>query len=490
MSITTNLEKTIDWKQGLIIAMGVPILILPSLYDISGTVWALGIAVWTISVLQGFLQNTAIGELSVALEVPGIGGCTQTVLEKSKGKRPRLRKFLGAFAAWTYWFTWAPVVPIFTIMIGDYLSISFDAVADLNPTVLNLAIGAVVYSLIIYMGSKGLGSGARLGLILALITLIPLVVVISVPFFTGDFRTENITDSLLPPDWDWSTGDLLMLFGTFGIAQWSACAWESVATYGPEYKEPSKNLPKALVGCGLICLALYFLVSLSVYGTLGMTGIEDAGYATMMPIAEKDFGVIGSWIALVLLVAGMVMIIQTAYLGSARTLYFMGCDDNMPRFFRKTNANGAPVHAMLFEAAFGLALVCLGNPESILAASSVGYSFALGTVMFCYWRYKTSPQWENVRDRCGFKLPRWYGRVALVLSIYEYFVILPSLLYWSYQTFGLTSVALAAVILLAYIPLWLVGQNVCGIEDRGEDVIVHYHLQKLRNMQSLLLYRH
>ena len=39
-SADTGLERSIDWKQGVIIAMGVPILILPSLYDLDGTLWA------------------------------------------------------------------------------------------------------------------------------------------------------------------------------------------------------------------------------------------------------------------------------------------------------------------------------------------------------------------------------------------------------------------------------------------------------------------
>ena len=41
----TGLERSIDWKQGVIIAMGVPILILPSLYDLDGTLWALSIVI-------------------------------------------------------------------------------------------------------------------------------------------------------------------------------------------------------------------------------------------------------------------------------------------------------------------------------------------------------------------------------------------------------------------------------------------------------------
>ena len=118
-SADTGLERSIDWKQGVIIAMGVPILILPSLYDLDGTLWALSIVIWVVSVLQGFLQNMAIGEMAANFGVSGIGACAQYVFtdeEKYKGKKVNWGKFIGAFTAWSYWFTWTPVIPIFTIM--------------------------------------------------------------------------------------------------------------------------------------------------------------------------------------------------------------------------------------------------------------------------------------------------------------------------------------------------------------------------------------
>lgn len=52
-----TLVRSIDWKQGLIIAMGIPILIVPSLADLSETLWAMSIVLWVLSVLSGFLLN-------------------------------------------------------------------------------------------------------------------------------------------------------------------------------------------------------------------------------------------------------------------------------------------------------------------------------------------------------------------------------------------------------------------------------------------------
>ena len=455
-----ELVKSIDWKQGLIIAMGVPILILPSIFDISDTVWAFSIIIWSVSVIQGFLQNFAIGEMAAALEVPGIGACAQKIFYNpdKPHKKYCFGRFLGAFTAWSYWFTWTPVIPIFTIMTGTYLQEFITPLAGVNPTILNLILGFLIYSLIISAGMRGLSGGAKLGLVLTAITIIPLVVVCVIPFFTGDFNFSYIQTEFLPPEWGWTTNDIFMIFGTFAFAQWSACAWESTATYGAEYKEPGKNLPKALIGCGLICLFIYALVSTSVCGTLGIEGINEAGYATLVPIAIADFGQIGSWIALILLVAGMVMLIQTAFLGSSRTLFFMGQQGNMPKIFGKTNKNDAPIYAMIFQFIVGMCMIPIGSPAMILAASSFGFCIALGMAMVCFIIFRRSDRWAEVREKREYIAPRgWFGG-AIGIMIYQFFVLIPCLAVWSTQMFGIQAVILGAVILLAYVPLWLILQ--------------------------------
>ncbi len=452
-----GLAKTIDWKQGLIIAMGVPILILPSLYDLNGTVWAFSIVIWSVSVLQGFLQNMAIGEMAAALEVPGIGACAQRVFNnpaKYKGKKFNTGKFLGAFTAWSYWFTWTPVIPIFTIMTGAYLQEFVPFLADVNSTILNLILGVLIYSLIIALGARGLSGGAKLGLILAAITLIPLVVIAIIPFFNGDFTMTNIVEGFLPADWDWGIEEIALMFGTFAVAQWSACAWESTATYGAEYKDPGKNLPKALIGCGLVCLFIYFLVSFSVYGCLGFEGVNEAGYATLVPISVSALGSIGSPIALILLVCGMIMLIQTAFLGSSRTLHCMGQHHNMPRIFSKTNKNDAPIVAMAFQFCVGICMIPLGSPGMILAASSFGFCIALGMAMASFIKFRTEDRWAVIRGKREFIAPRGWYYVAWGIMIYQFCILIPGCAYFSIQAYGPSSVVIGACILMAYIPIW------------------------------------
>jgi len=475
----SQLVRSISWKQGTIIAMGVPILILPSLYDITDSLWAFSAILWCVSVLQGFAQNFAIGEVSATFGCAGIPGSIQLMFSnKEEKKRINVGRFLSGFASWCYWFTWTPVIPIFTIMCGTYLQEFVGPLANVNSMLLNLCLGAMIFLLLIGIGLKGLAGGARLGLFLALITILPLVIICSLTFFNGTFQMTNIMNEFLPPQWGWSGTDIVMLFGTFAIAQWSACAWETTAIYGAEYKDPGKDLPKAMISCGLICLLVYGLVAISVFGVLGVSGVQDAGYATLVPLTVANFGNIGSSIALIMLVAGMVLLIQTAFLGTSRALFTMGVERHMPAIFSKQNKQGTPIVAMIFQACVGMVMIPLGSPEMILAASSFGFCLALGFAMWAFRRSRTIPRFKDVER--PWHAPRGWYWVATGLMLYQFFVLIPGLAYWSYLYFGIQSVILGVVILVCYIPFWFYLQFHYDKKDRDAlnkvievDVTVH-----------------
>ena len=207
---------------------------------------------------------------------------------------------------------------------------------------------------------------------------------------------------------------------------------------------------------------MYFIVPFVVYGMMTPEQIDSWGVSTLYPIAQYDFGEIGLIIALILLVAGMVMLIQTAFLGSSRTLYFMGHEGNMPRMFTYTNKNGAPLVAMFFQFAMGIVFIIIihfGSVGMILAASSFGFSFALGMGMLAYVVSKRSPRFKDLPR--PYKAPRGWFYVACFLMCYQFFVLIPCLAYWCINggiENGTFSVIIGAVILLLYVPVWFLLQ--------------------------------
>lgn len=461
----------------MFIALGVPLLILPSIYDVSSIVWGLCIVVWTVSVLQGFVQNLAYGEMVTLFpNATGLPGCSQAVFTDPEKKNSK-GKLIGAFCAWCYWFAWCPVVAIFTMMIGDYLVQMFTLdISGWSAVGLYMAVGFAVVALMYVLGTHGLEGGAKAGTILALISLIPIIIILLGALAKGMFDFNNITSDFTKPGWTWSFVDVVLLLGCFGLAQWSACAWETAAIYGPEYKNPGKDVPKALFSCGFICLLMYFFVSTSVYGSLGQSGIESAGYATLAPIAEFAFGDMGSYIALFFLIVAMILIIQTGFLGSSRTLHSMACEGNLPKFFGKVNKAGMPANAMLFVGIFNLLLVFIIETSAfilelsttsmtVLTASALGYCIANCIALAAYYITRTNKRFSDLER--PFSAPRGWHYVILIMCVVQICVFFPCLMYWSYYlTGGFIAIALGLVILLLFIPVWLKVQKSA---DSGSD---------------------
>ncbi|MDR2698115.1 MAG: APC family permease [Candidatus Methanoplasma sp.] len=456
-----GLVRSITWKQGTLIVLGIPVLILPSLYDVSGILWAFSIIAWTVSVVQGFIQNAAFGELITTFpDAEGIPSATSRVLTPPNASRYHYKKFIAAFGAWGYWFAWTPAPAVFSILMANYLSDYFSFFGEMNFTILSVTIGVLVIGAFLLVNLRGLSKGASAGLVLAILSIVPMSIVLAATFFTGDFQISNISNGWLPPDWAWGPMDIVMLFGCLGLLQWSACAWEGVVIYGPEYKNPGSDVPKSLLACGFICLFLYFFMSTAVFGSLGVDGVEEAGTATLVPIAVMVFGEAGASLAVMLLVAGMLLIIQTGFLGGSRSLYSLARSGNMPRFFTKTTKNGAPIWCLLFAFAVNVALIFVGTPVAIIAGSGMGYCIGIAVALTAYYISKTNPRFKDLPR--GWYAPRGWKYVALVMIFFQLLVLFPFLGYWNYTIYGIFPTMLGLFIILIYVPVWFIVQRYEG----------------------------
>jgi len=468
----SGLVRSLTWKQGLIVAMGVPILIIPSVADVSGPMWAFSIVIWVLSVISGFFINLPIGELCATFGVAGIGGSIQYVFEddeKYKNKRINTGRLIGAIGAWSYFVAWVTVIPIFTIMVAYYLMEALD-LSGLDPmmeTLLYVGIGVAVYAYSIGTSLKGLEGGAKFQLILTLLTIVPLVVIVLAPMLMGYFDIDTIINDIEPKkwlwtgaDWEWNADGFLLILALLTIAQWSAVGWETAATYGAEYKDPSKDVPKALIMCGLACLALYFFVAFAVYGTLGHDAIDAAGAAALVPIANMCFGDTVGLIATFLLMIGMIVVVQTSMQGCSRTLQVMATNGHMPMFLAKTNKYGVPVNALLFQAAIGFIVIIAGVTASqTLAVSCPGYVIAHGLCQLAFIKSRRDPRFKDVER--VYKCPRGFLGVSIGVVILEFFIFLPTLLWYLYfnPDMGLAYCIAAIAIPIIYIPIWYVMQK-------------------------------
>ena len=221
-----------------------------------------------------------------------------------------------------------------------------------------------------------------------IVSLLPLIVSALAPFVLGKVDITNITNNWLPSNLNFDVRSILVIFGIFGMAQWSACAWETAAVYGPEYKDPKKDVVKALFSCGAICMVIFILVQTACIGLLGVDGVIDSVEPPILTIARMTFGNIGGIVSSVMIVAAMLMIIQTGFLGASRAMYSMASSSSLPKIFGKTNEHGVPVNAMIAIIILNYGLIMFKSPSAILAASSLGYALANGISLYSYVKYK------------------------------------------------------------------------------------------------------
>ena len=455
-----HLKRSIDWKQGLAIAMGVPLLILPSLGYLPLWMSAAAILIWGLSVIQGFMQNAAYAEMATTFpKASGLPGFAQHIFrtENYQGKYDK-GKLIGGFSAWSYWFAWNPVLAIFAILVGGYLHGLFPVLAEaFTEYQLALISGLVIFTGLSVVNWFGLKDGAILGYILGAFSLIPLVILTVAPFATGHVELANITGNWLPADWVWDMHHILILLGIFAIAQWSACGWETAAIYGPEYKNPSKDVPKALLACGIICFFSYVLVQTAVIGVLGVDGVIAEPLSPLIPVALAIFGEAGAMIAIIMLIAAMILIIQTAYLGSSRAMHSMATEGNLPKVFGKTNRHGTPFIALLVTAAFNMVLISMGSLAAILAAAAIGYTCANGISLFAYVKAKKHPAFADLER--PFKAPKGWKNVAMIFGLFNLPLCLVGVVYLNSLEIGWTSTWVGFIVLSLYIPVWFYSQH-------------------------------
>lgn len=441
-------SNKISWKQGLVIALGVPMLILPNIGYFAGYVGVFSIIVWILSIGQGFLQNIAYGDFALMYpEARGLPGYVQAIFKGKDKKDYDTNKFIGGFSAWGYWLAWNPVLAIFSLLIGTYLHGMIPALSGFSEKTISLVAGAVIFTVLIVINRKGLSGGARAGNILAVVALIPLIVLSVAPIVMGQFQLSNITNvSLFPETWTWDATHILILLGILAMAQWSACAWETAAVYAPDYKNPKKDLPKALFSCGLICLVTFVLVQTACVGTLGIQGILEEPYSPMLLMAKISFGNAGAIVALIMLLAAMIMIIQTALLGSAQAMQSMAIEGNLPKMLKETNKFGTPVNAMISVAAFNLALILIGTPSAIVAGSAMGYVIANGITLFAYFKAKGNQK---------ILAPKWWKYIGLACCILNIPLYLAGIFYINKLDYGLAPALIGVIVLFLFVPFWL-----------------------------------
>ncbi len=175
------------------------------------------------------------------------------------------------------------------------------------------------------------------------------------------------------------TSAFAITFGTAMVGSlFSSDAWNNVTFAAAEVKDPSRNLPRALLmGTGLVTL-LYVAANFSYLNVLPLEGVKDGAtvlergiqYATQDRVgtaaAEVIFGSVGVTIMAVAILISTFGCNNGLILAGARVYYAMARDRLFFRSAGVLNKNHVPSMALLVQAIWTSALCLTGTYSQLL----------------------------------------------------------------------------------------------------------------------------
>lgn len=373
-----ELVRAIGWLDAFWIASGVPALLVFSIGFVAVLDGPVSALVWIVSVLIG------LGLAFVYAETAGM------FPDKSGGPpvfgAQAWRRYSPAVAAldvWAYWFGWAAVQATGVLLIGQYVREEWAPGQDWSLGVhlvgrlglrLDFAyvVGAAVLLSLLWANRFGVRESARTQRVLGAASLVPLALLVTVPILQGKVHLSALSPFEVPgqPWSSWKAVELVCA-GLF-VAGWSAYGFETAVAYTAEFRRPQRDTPRAIFAAGALCLFFYGLGPLVLYAVVGGERIGLDPSTALVPLADDVFGPAGGLLIGLLLVA-LLLSVNTAVLGCARTLYQAARDGWTFRFLDRASPRGVPSAAMTFGLAFNLALMLLGDISTILAAGAIGY---------------------------------------------------------------------------------------------------------------------
>jgi amino acid transporter len=420
-----QLLKALHWWDGFVIALCNPGFLIGSLGFTLATVGALGsVILWGISAVVGLLQNWIYSE-TAAMFPDKPGGIS---LYAHEGWRKYFSPF-GPIAAFGYWIGWSVVLSIFGNLIGALATARWFPNApfggaspsedggyfDLGPVDIGLPhlIGIAVIVAVWLFNILGVRPSLLVGYITGVLMMIPLAIFIFVPYLTGDWQASNV--EYLPVEgFSGLSVALMWLF----IMCWSAYGIEVCASFAPEYHDTRRDTSLALRSAAAFSLLVYVLLPLGLGGVVGNAG--DFGPYYVQAFTRVVGGGLGG-VALILLIASLVLSMNTATADGGRALYGIARDDMTIKWLYHLNRFHVPGRAMTVDMIVNVGLILfIGSNLAILYLSNIGYVFAhvLALSGFLLLR-RDRPDWPRPIKVA----PAWLG-VAAVLALFNLLLVL------------------------------------------------------------------
>jgi len=174
------------------------------------------------------------------------------------------------------------------------------------------------------------------------------------------------------------SGEYTFIAG-FGAAMlaalWGYDGWDNLSFVAGEVKDPSRNIPLAIIGSVVLVILLYVAVHVAYFYILNPTAIASVSKdsSVAMVVVSRFFGgdVLGlaTGVAVAIFTVGLMLsslgTLHTSILSGSRIPYAMAKDGMMLPTFEKLSVNAVPVNGVLFQGLWASILALSGSFDTL-----------------------------------------------------------------------------------------------------------------------------
>lgn len=442
-------DRILTWRGGFVLALVIPMSGLTLVgYEI-GALGAWGaLAVWVGTSLVALLQNFIYTELAAMFPHKSGGIALYASEIWSEHCAP-----LGGVFGWGYWAGWSLTLAVVSLVIGDLVQAQWFPHATGTMSILGNHVGLPTYIaagvvVCVYLiNIAGLKPVLNTNLVIGAALLILAVVCVGGPIVLG-----QLTFPLHFTAGHGAWTIIVTLVTWMFVASWTAYGTEIAAAFTPEYRDPHRDVARALRSAALLMIVVVALSTTIFPGAVGEKAIGGNPVGFFSTLVTNVLGSGFGGIAIAIVCAAQVIALGSATSDSGRALYGMAADRLTAKQLHKLNGRGQPARGMTVDLVFNLLVLFLvSNVAGIIFASNLGYLicvvFSLGGFLLLRRTRPDAPR--------PIRLGRVWTPIAALLLAFNVFMIIigfthPGLVGYGGGKEQLISLSVIAVGLISY----------------------------------------
>jgi len=349
---TGHLRRVLGLGFGLAVSVGatigVGILRTPGL--VAGQIHTPSMIVflWTAAGVYTLLGASCLTELGTML--PQAGGY-YVYVHRAFGNTA------GFAVGWTDWLTYCSILAYVSIAIAEFIAVLVPVMSGaIRFAAVSILVGLVALQ---WMGIRISSQFQEVTTSLKCVAFLALVVACLVLPARGYVSTGGMVSSM-------TFGGLIVALQAIVITYGG---WQSPLYFTEEDRDPSRNLPRTMIGGVLSVIVIYLLVNFALLNVLPMSALA----RTTLPAADAAqviAGMRGHDLIIVLSVVSLVPLLNAVMLMGTRIIFAMGRDRLFWSRTSTVNSGGTPGAATVLTTAIAIGLIATGTFQRLAAMTS------------------------------------------------------------------------------------------------------------------------